>query len=156
MKQVSRLRKLWYGMRERCNNPKAYNYHRYGGRGIKICEEWNTFDVFESWSYANGYNDTLTIDRIDIDGDYTPLNCRWVDLHIQNANRSLPKNNTSGYKGIRCDKAKRVNQWIATLNVKKNQRLRLGCYATKEEAYQARKKFILDNKLTEYYNDIID
>lgn len=156
MNSASRLRKIWYGMRERCNNPNAYNYHRYGGKGIKICDEWNIAENFEMWSYANGYNDTLTIDRIDSNGNYSPENCRWVDSHIQQSNRSTPKNNTSGYKGVRCDKAKRVNQWIATLSIAKNKRLRLGCYSTKEEAYQARKKYILDNKLTEYYSDIID
>ncbi len=83
----TRLYKIWQGMKKRCynSNDKAYNY--YGGRGIKVCDEWlNDFQTFYDWSMNNGYNEHLTIDRIDVNGNYEPNNCRWVDYKIQNRN----------------------------------------------------------------------
>jgi len=66
-------------MRSRCCNPSDKNYARYGGRGIEICQEWlATPSLFEDWSLENGYENDLTIDRIEVDLGYTPDNCRWV------------------------------------------------------------------------------
>ena len=75
-------------MRQRCNNPNNADYHLYGGRGIKICSEWDIYTVFRDWAFNNGYNETLTIDRIDNDGNYEPENCRWADLATQSKNKS--------------------------------------------------------------------
>lgn len=83
----TRLYQIWSGIKKRCNNENAYNYKNYGGRGIKICNEWNEYLGFRTWALDNGYNDSLSIDRIDVDGDYTPDNCRWVDIVTQNNNR---------------------------------------------------------------------
>ncbi len=74
-------------MRERCNNPKRHNFHRYGGRGIRVCERW---DVFANFLADMGKRpEGFTLDRIDADGDYTPDNCRWASVKAQNANRDM-------------------------------------------------------------------
>lgn len=77
----------WAGMRHRCNCPTASNYKHYGGRGIRVCEEWNSFVSFCQWALENGYNESLTLDRVDHDGNYEPSNCRWVDWESQANNR---------------------------------------------------------------------
>ena len=88
----SKLHRVWREMRGRCKNPNHKNYILYGGRGINVCEEWNCFDSFRIWAYKNGYNEDLgrskcTLDRIDVNGDYCPGNCRFVDMIVQSNNR---------------------------------------------------------------------
>lgn len=84
----SRLYGIWMGMRQRCNWEKAINWHLYGGRGIKVCDDWNSsFNHFMEWAIANGYEEDLTLDRIDPDGNYCPENCRWATLGEQNNNK---------------------------------------------------------------------
>lgn len=83
-----RLYGIWSGMRSRCRNPNRPKYTIYGGRGIKICDEWESFANFYQWAMANGYRDDLSIDRIDNNGDYCPSNCRWATAQQQCRNRS--------------------------------------------------------------------
>lgn len=88
-----RLYKVYYNMRNRCLNQNAADYKYYGERGITICDEWlNSYSAFRDWAYKNGYDakapkGVCTIDRIDVDGNYEPSNCRWVSMTIQTANR---------------------------------------------------------------------
>lgn len=85
----TRLYNTWQCIRARCYNEKIRNFRHYGGKGIAVCDEWrNSFESFRDWAMANGYNDSLTIDRIDVDGDYCPENCRWVDMVVQENNTS--------------------------------------------------------------------
>ena len=91
--ESDRLYGVWRGMKQRCKNPNHNRYRFYGGRGIKICPEWEKdYSAFREWAYANGYDEyaprgECTIDRIDVDGDYTPENCRWVTMKVQNRNK---------------------------------------------------------------------
>ena len=75
-------------MKARCYNPHNGFYHRYGGRGITVCDEWkNNFSAFRKWAMCNGYSDGLTLDRIDFDGNYEPSNCRWATSKEQANNK---------------------------------------------------------------------
>lgn len=76
----SRIYNEWQNMKRRCFNPKHKSWHRYGGRGITICEEWKIFKNFMEWAFANGYKDDLSLDRIDNNGNYEPSNCQWITL----------------------------------------------------------------------------
>jgi hypothetical protein len=122
-------------MRTRCNNPNYYAYHRYGGRGIKVCERWDDFALFVK---DIGERPTgMTLDRIDNDGNYEPSNCRWATMYIQSMNRGLRKDNRSGCPGV--SYAKDRNKWIAEYRGKK-----IGQFSTREEAIKIRKQ--VENK----------
>lgn len=83
------LHSRWLDIKDRCYNPNNSEYNRYGGRGICVCDEWrNNFSAFKDWALENGFQKSLTIDRIDNDGDYEPGNCRWVDRATQSRNTS--------------------------------------------------------------------
>lgn len=86
-KSHTRLHNIWVGMRNRCNDPNSRIYKYYGGRGIKVCDEWDSYVAFENWALQNGYEKTLTIDRIENEMGYSPNNCRWVTQTEQSKNR---------------------------------------------------------------------
>lgn len=93
----SRLYRVWIGMKGRCNNCKNKAYSYYGGRGIKVCQDWDeSYALFRDWALANGYQENLTIDRIDVNGNYCHENCRWVSMKVQmnntRANRRITLN----------------------------------------------------------------
>lgn len=125
--------KIWrtyHNIKQRCNNLKHPRYEDYGGRGIKMCEEWeNNIESFINWSKKNGYNDSLTIDRIDVNGNYSPLNCRCVSYSTQAINTTVRKDNTSGFRGVSKDK----HNWRADIQIAGKKKF-LGYYDTAEEA----------------------
>lgn len=81
----------WDNMKQRCLNPNHPKFHRYGGRGIKIYEPWLISANFVNWAKSNGWQEGLTIDRIDNDGDYCPENCRWVSVSENSRRKSTSK-----------------------------------------------------------------
>lgn len=83
----TRLYSIWCSMKRRCYNTHDAAYPHYGGKGVKVCNEWLDFEVFYDWAIRNGYADNLTIERIDIDKDYCPENCTWITLAMQTHNK---------------------------------------------------------------------
>lgn len=91
-KSKTPLYKIWIAMRQRCENPKEKNYHRYGGRGITVCPEWGRYEVFMEWALSHGYIEGQTdIDRRDNDKGYSPENCRFISHkeNLRNTHRKL-------------------------------------------------------------------
>ena len=82
-----RLYRIWAGIKTRCFNEKKKEYKNYGGRGIKICDEWLEYKNFYIWAMTNGYKDNLTIERIDVNGNYEPNNCTWITIQEQQKNK---------------------------------------------------------------------
>lgn len=84
----TRLYDIWCGIKKRCYNPKSTIWDYYGGKGIRVCEEWQSFEPFRDWATKNGYSDHLQIDREDPDGHYEPANCSWVTKAVNIARRN--------------------------------------------------------------------
>lgn len=146
-KKNSRLYSIYHGMKKRCYNKNSHNYFNYGGRGIKICQDWlDDFMNFYNWSIQNGYNDNLSIDRINNNGNYCPENCRWTSRTVQNINQRTRKDNKTGTKGIyfRND----CKKFVVRIQINKK-RINLGQYDTIEEAEKVRKE--AENKYWENF-----
>lgn len=110
----SRIFKIYNGIKQRCYNSNAHKYKVYGSRGIKVCDEWlNDFKAFYEWSINNGYSDKLSIDRINVNGNYEPNNCRWVDMKTQQRNRT--NNHLLTYNG----NTYTINEWAEILHIKR-------------------------------------
>ena len=107
----SRLYTIWKNMRQRCINPNITEYQNYGGRGIRVCDEWSDYPSFMKWALANGYSDDLTIDRINNNGNYEPGNCRFITMKEQCRNKS--NNHLVMINGI----LKPVSEWEEELQI---------------------------------------
>lgn len=112
----------WDNMLRRCENEKHPCHHLYGGRGIKVCDEWHDYIVFRDWALNNGWRKGLSIDRIDNNGNYTPKNCRWTNQKVQARNsRSTKWETINGQKKTRGDWLKfyNVSSWFVHERMKK-------------------------------------
>lgn len=108
----TRLYNIWCDIKKRCNNSRSRYYKHYGGRGIKVCEEWkHDFQTFYDWAMTNGYKDDLTIDRQNVDGDYEPSNCRWVNREEQQNNKR--NNHVIAIDGLSMN----IAQWARYLKI---------------------------------------
>ena len=108
----NKLYGVWQTMKGRCFKSTNTKYKNYGGRGISVCDEWkNDFKVFNDWAYKNGYKEGLTLDRIDVNGNYEPSNCRWITAKEQARNKT-----TSFF--IEYNGEKRcLSEWASILNL---------------------------------------
>lgn len=139
----TRLYRTWNAIKRRCNEKRYRAYMQYGGRGIKICDEWlQDFMNFYNWAMANGYREDLTIDRINVNGNYEPNNCRWITIQEQANNRRT--NIQIQYKGQK----KTLKEWCKILNLKYPTilyRIRKAHY-TIEQAFEGMDKQTNENK----------
>ena len=123
-KSYTRLFRIYSSMKQRCYCKSAKDYHNYGLRGIRVCDEWKSdFMSFYNWAMSNGYSEELSIDRIDNNGDYEPSNCRWATVKEQARNRRTNKN--TSINGI----TKTAIEWAEISGIKKEtlmSRLRYG------------------------------
>lgn len=133
----SKLYSVWQNMIHRCHNPKFNIYYKYGAKGTKVCDDWrNDFETFLNWSKSNGYEEGLTIDRIDFNNNYSPDNCRWVTHEVQAVNKGLRSDNRSGYVGV---SKYRNNKYRAHI-MRKGVRKFLGVFDNPEEGAKAVKE----------------
>lgn len=108
----NRLYRIWANMKSRCYNPKASRYEHYGGKGVIVCNEWlHDFKTFYDWAMSHGYQDDLSIDRIDVNGNYEPGNCRWESPKGQANNLSVNRKIT--FNGI----TKTLAEWAAITGI---------------------------------------
>ena len=119
----TRIYRTWRDMLNRCNGLKKRDKENYHDRGITYCKEWARFENFYAWAMANGYRDDLTIDRIDVNGNYEPNNCRWATRVEQNNNSR--QNHYITYKG----ETHTMKQWADILGINyKTLKSRIDCY----------------------------
>lgn len=135
--------RAWADMKDRCTNLNNKYYANYGGRGIKVCKEWqDSFTVFYK-DVGNRPSSIHSLDRINNDGNYEPSNCKWSTKREQVLNRRLSKHNTSGYKGVWKDK--RRNKWAARVSINGKWKT-LGAFDDILEAVKARESYYATKK----------
>lgn len=143
----TRLYHLWNMMNQRCNNPNSENYKNYGACGIQVCLEWQDPFKFMGWALLNGYQEDLSIERLDPSLGYEPNNCTWIPMEDQAINKKKSSKNTSGYVGVSYHKGKEA--WVARVTVNRK-RIEIGKFDTALEAHKARKQYFIDNGLSEH------
>lgn len=143
-----RIYAVWQNMKRRCLDETNHHYYAYGARGVKVCDDWLEFRPFLAWAKSVGYNDTLTIDRIDCDGDYEPNNCRFVDVSTNNANKRISSKNKTGFIGVHKDKHGKFEAYVNWKRKKHN----LGRYSNAWSAARARDDFVIHQGLPHRLN----
>lgn len=140
-----RLHRVWTGMLTRCRNSNHPEFYRYGGRGIKVCAEWErSYQAFKEWAYSHGYDDTAprgecTIDRVSVDGGYCPENCRFISVKEQNRNLSTNRKITIA------GKAKCIAEWARIVGVTPS-----AIYGAERFRHIAPEKYITQKLLARY------
>lgn len=138
-----RIHKIWSNIKQRCFNKNNLRYQYYGARGITICDEWKEdFMSFYNWAMTNGYKDNLSIDRIDVNGNYEPSNCRWATQSEQNANTRNRKNSTTGQRNIY-----KIKNYFLVIIKYKNKIIFREKFSSLDEAINERNNFIIKNNL---------
>ena len=140
-KQKTRLHKIWESMRARCYDKNHIHFENYGGRGIYVCGEWSDYVHFRDWALNNGYSEDLTIDRIDVNGDYCPENCRWVTMKEQQNNKR-----TNRYISMNGE-THTISNWSEITGIKKTtlkERLNSGWSVEKALTTPVRKRAKMD------------
>jgi hypothetical protein len=146
-----RIYNTWKNMVARTTSPKKYNFNNYGGRGIIVCARWKNVAYFIEDMYPS-YQEGMSIDRINNDGNYEPSNCRWTTKCIQSRNTKIIRpNNTSGYRGVSFDKHRGLWSCQITINSKSKY---LGRFNTALDAAKAYDKYVIDNSLEHTINGV--
>ena len=146
-----RLYDTWNNMMQRCNNPKNKKYIEYGARGITVCERWHSIENFIDDVFPT-FEEGLTLDRINVDGNYEPSNCRWATRNIQARNKRLLRgDNKSGFRGVSWHRAS--NKWVVRIMVS-NKNIYLGSFNTAIEGATAYNNYIVENNLEHPLNII--
>lgn len=141
------LYRKWSGMLGRCKNSEHYK-----SKGITICYEWlESYNMFKEWALDNGYEEGLSLDRIDGKGNYEPSNCRWVTLCVQSQNTSLSSRNTSGYRGV--SYSERDKKFVSKIH-HNGKSISLGNYDSRLDAAKAYNKYVEDNNTEHTKNSL--
>ena len=138
-----RLYNIWTLMKVRCLKSYATGFKHYGGRGITFDPSWDSYEVFKAWALSHGYNDTLTLERVDVNGNYCPSNCIWAPQTTQSANRRKRPRTKHKYTGVGKLPS---GSWRSVIQVK-GQVIHLGVFPSEQQALDVRNKYIMDNHL---------
>lgn len=137
-----RLYKTWYNMLNRCTNPESKDYSYYMGRGISVCERWLSVENFIEDMFSS-FEEGLSLDRINIDGDYEPDNCRWVNKTIQSCNtKKIRIDNTSGFRGVH----KNESSWVCKIGIY-HKEVFLGRFINPEQGALVYDTYVRENNL---------
>lgn len=145
-----RIYNTWAHMIDRTSNPNCDRYHDYGGRGITVCDRWHDITNFIEDMYQS-FEEGLTLDRIDVNGNYEPANCRWATATTQQRNsRKIYKHNRSGYRGVGFKASH--NKWRARIGLGSKVQKFIGYYDTPIDAAMAYDRYVIDNSLEHTLN----
>jgi hypothetical protein len=143
----------WHNMHSRVTNSKNKYYENYKFLGVTIYDRWNTLENFIEDMF-DSYIPGAWLDRIDNNGEYSPINCRWTTKEVQSQNtRKIMSTNKSGYRGVNW--CKKSNAWRSRISVN-SKRIQLGSFKTPIDAARAYDKYVLDNNLEHTINNIKD
>lgn len=146
-----RLYKTWIGMIKRCTDKKSSSYKNYGARGITVCDRWLSVKNFIE-DMNDAFQEGLSLDRINPNGNYEPSNCRWASREIQNRNtRAIRTTNKSNYRGVSWHKNRKNFRSTICVN---NKQIHLGCFDTALEAAKIYDKYVIDNNLEHTTNGV--